>query len=229
MSEETRIKMSPAVLARLKARATAFGTLQEVADAADMPKPTVQKILSGVTDPAFGRVVRLAQVLGMTAADLYDDDLIPGGAVAEDKSTYRAEGAELDWLQVKVLDLSISAGNGSYVESEAVVGTFPFPRQWLPRNAGREADLRIAKVAGDSQYPELRDGDLMLFNLAQRSIREGMYVVRLDDALMVKRLQLDGGGMVRLSSANQIYQDIVVSLDQVELIGRVIWSGREVM
>jgi phage repressor protein C with HTH and peptisase S24 domain len=94
---------------------------------------------------------------------------------------------------------------------------------------GSGASLKLVTVAGDSQEPELGDGDMVMIDTASTRLRDGMHVVRLDDALLIKRVQLQGS-TVLLKSANTAYDDIVVDRsidrDQFEIIGRAVWASR---
>jgi phage repressor protein C with HTH and peptisase S24 domain len=87
--------------------------------------------------------------------------------------------------------------------------------------------LSAIRVAGDSMEPLLHDGDEILVDRAQRSLRDGIHVVRLGDALMVKRLAPAGPGRASLISQNLAYPPFEVALADIEIVGRVVWkSGR---
>jgi phage repressor protein C with HTH and peptisase S24 domain len=75
--------------------------------------------------------------------------------------------------------------------------------------------------------PLLHDGDEILVDRAQRTLRDGIHVVRLGDALLVKRLAAAGPGRATLLSQNYAYPPVEVALDELEIVGRVVWkSGR---
>jgi phage repressor protein C with HTH and peptisase S24 domain len=58
-------------------------------------------------------------------------------------------------------------------------------------------------------------------------LRDGIHVVRLGEALHVKRVQAGKPGTLTLISANAAYPPIEAGLDDVDVIGRVVWkSGR---
>ena len=62
-------------------------------------------------------------------------------------------------------------------------------------------------------------------------LRDGIYVLRVDDALVVKRLALNPmGRRVTVQSDNPAYPDWPdCGLDEINCIGRVIWSGRKIV
>ena len=60
--------------------------------------------------------------------------------------------------------------------------------------------------------------------------RDGIYVLRMDGALLVKRLQRLPGGIIKVGSDNPLYDPFEIDLskigDTVSVIGRVVWTGR---
>lgn len=132
-----------------------------------------------------------------------------------------------DWVDVPRLGLDASAGPGALATAEPAFDSFRFSRRWL-REQGLSAEhLSAIAVAGDSMEPLLRDGDEILVDCAQRALRDGIHVVRLGDALHVKRVQQLGPGKAQLISANAAYPPVEVDLADLAVIGRVVWkSGR---
>jgi phage repressor protein C with HTH and peptisase S24 domain len=92
--------------------------------------------------------------------------------------------------------------------------------------------LSIVRVEGDSMSPTLNAGDDILVDLgdAAERLRDGIYVLRFDEAVVVKRLALNPvGGRVTIQSDNPAYADWPdCGLDEINCIGRVIWAGRKV-
>jgi phage repressor protein C with HTH and peptisase S24 domain len=132
-----------------------------------------------------------------------------------------------DWLDVPRLALGAAAGPGALAGDEAPFDSFRFSRTWLREQGLTNADLSAIRVQGDSMEPLLHDGDEILVDRAQRAFRDGIHVVRLGDALMVKRLAAAGPGRATLLSQNYAYPPVEVALDELEIVGRVVWkSGR---
>ena len=132
-----------------------------------------------------------------------------------------------DWVEVPRMAVEASAGPGALGHQDTPFDSFRFSHRWL-REQGLEAGkLSAVRVVGDSMEPLLREGDDLLVDLAERPFRDGIYVVRLDDTLLVKRVASQGGGRFSLLSQNLSYPPLSVTADQIELIGRVVWkSGR---
>jgi phage repressor protein C with HTH and peptisase S24 domain len=132
-----------------------------------------------------------------------------------------------DWLEVPRLPLGAAAGPGALAGDEAPFDAFRFSRRWLREQGLGGAQLSAIRVQGDSMEPLLHDGDEILVDRAQRTLRDGVHVVRLGDALMVKRLAAAGPGRATLLSQNYAYPPVEVVLDELEIVGRVVWkSGR---
>ena len=130
--------------------------------------------------------------------------------------------------------VSVSAGPGAIPAEEAGKPYFAFDERWLKAiTASSPERLSIVRVQGDSMSPTLNEGDDILVDLgdAAERLRDGIYVLRAEDALVVKRLALNPmGRRVTVQSDNPAYPDWPdCTLDQIQPVGRVIWSGRRVV
>jgi len=126
-----------------------------------------------------------------------------------------------------------SAGPGAVAESERGHGYFAFDDRWLRAITGSGSDqLSIIRVEGDSMSPTLNDGDDILVDRAEcnEALRDGIYVLRVEDSLLVKRLAIHPlGKRVTVQSDNPAYPDWPdCDLEDVHCIGRVIWAGRKI-
>jgi hypothetical protein len=114
----------------------------------------------------------------------------------------------------------------------AVEGYYAFRQEWL-RRKGQISQMRLLRVAGDSMEPTLRDGDAVLIDQSQKDIIYGkIYVLGIDDGILVKRLDKRPGKLVLISDNRQDYPPVEVELDEsanVRIVGRVIWMARELM
>jgi phage repressor protein C with HTH and peptisase S24 domain len=129
-------------------------------------------------------------------------------------------------------DLGASAGPGTWPEDERARSHLAFDAKWLRRLAGDPRQLSMIKVEGDSMLPTLSDGDEILVDRGDGSarLRDGIYVLRMEGALMVKRLALNPAARrVSVRSDNPVYPswDDCDPAD-VDVIGRVVWVGRRV-
>ena len=132
-----------------------------------------------------------------------------------------------DWVDVPRLALGASAGPGALADGERPIGTFRFAARWLRGQGLDPAMLTAIAVAGDSMEPSLRDGDEILIDRSPRPVRDGIHVVRVGDAVLVKRLDTGRPGTIALLSDNTAYRPLELPAGEVQLIGRVVWkSGR---
>ena len=143
------------------------------------------------------------------------------GEAAEYHGQRRAAG---EWADVPRLPLGASAGPGAVSGGELPVGQLRFSARWLKAHGLDAAMLSAIEVEGDSMDPTLRDGDEILVDRTPRPLRSGIHVLRLDDVLLVKRVER-AGDAVRLISDNRAYPEIERAAGDVEILGRVVWKG----
>jgi len=130
------------------------------------------------------------------------------------------------------LMLTASAGAGALAGQEFQNGTVGFDQRWLRSLGLVPENLSIIDVQGESMSPTLNNGDTIMVDHGDGAdrLRDGIYVLRLDDALMVKRVALAprrGRKTISISSDNPHYpswEDVDRSL--VDIVGRVVWSSR---
>lgn len=136
-------------------------------------------------------------------------------------------------VPVKRVLVRASAGPGALPGAEHEQPYFAFDERWLKAlTRSRPDELSIIRVEGDSMAPTLNDGDDILVDRAgcAEALRDGIYVLRVDDSLLVKRLAIHPlGKSVTVQSDNPAYPDWPdCGLDDVHCIGRVIWAGRKI-
>lgn len=135
-------------------------------------------------------------------------------------------------VPVKRTLVRASAGPGSFAGDERPGPYFAFDERWLRALTGSAASrLSIIRVEGDSMAPTLSAGDDILVDLGDCMVRlrDGIYVLRADDVLVVKRLAIDPTGRrVTVQSDNPAYPDWPdCDIDAIQCIGRVIWAARK--
>ena len=161
----------------------------------------------------------IARYLGVSEALLGGPAAPPG-----DSST---EGM----IKVPRLDVEASAGPGAINENEAAISHIAFDPKWLRQLCkGGTNHLSFIRVQGDSMSPTLADGDDILVDGADGAdrLRDGIYVLRRDDTLMVKRLAINPfDSRATIKSDNPAYPEWKdCELSTLAIIGRVVWAGR---
>lgn len=208
----SKLPWTPAEIDRLKVAIEAASrrgmTQPQIAEAAGISRATLQRTLAG-QNPGWERLEAITRVIGLAL-----DAILP------------PESSDPQWYEVPVASIQVAAGTGVYPLDETIMDKWPFPRRWL-ETLGPLAALRVVHVVGDSQEPVLRDGDAVIIDTTPTTGADGMHVVRLDDALMIKRVQIEGA-RIRLKSHNVEYDDIVVDMpadrDRFAVIGRAVAS-----
>lgn len=130
--------------------------------------------------------------------------------------------------------VKVSAGPGAVNFAEFGKPYLAFEPRWLKSlTASPPNRLSIVRVEGDSMIPTLNPGDDVLVDLDDdgRRLRDGIYVLRFDDTLVVKRVALNPlGRTVTIQSDNPAYPDWPdCALDKFDCVGRVIWAGRRII
>ena len=133
------------------------------------------------------------------------------------------------YLEVPKVRARLSAGGGSFETESQVEGYYSFRADWL-RTRGNPSNMVLMEVVGNSMEPELREGDMVLIDESRSDVLSGsIYAVGVEDTVMVKRVERLPGTLV-LRSDNVDYSPIHLSgdeLDNVRVIGKVLWSSRE--
>lgn len=225
--------------ASVSAKASAWG----------VPNATLSAMLKRGTDPSVRNALKIAE-----AENLRIEWLLTGRGQMHMQQTTGAlpthVGLDGDFVMVNDLsNVDAAAGGGAYVTDEDATGRMAFRREWIIREGLKAQALRIIRARGDSMEPTIQDGAPILVEVfayeddegnvrylhsgnTPRDVvkRDGIYVVRLDDKLLVKRLQLDMLGGLLVKSDNQTYDTLHIPASQIgeiAVIGRVVWTGRK--
>ena len=161
----------------------------------------------------------LARYFGISEAEL--------GGPSEDGRPF--ETTKL--IGVPRLTVDASAGPGAFNDTESECAHIGFDERWLRRvSRSKSSDLSVIKVQGDSMSPTLSDGDDILVDAGDRidRLRDGIYVLRRDDALLVKRVAPSPASRrITIKSDNASYPSWPdCEISDVDIIGRVVWVGR---
>lgn len=143
----------------------------------------------------------------------------------------RRVGLDADLVHIPILDVEASAGYGAHAGSEGNSAQFGFDEKWLRRlTASKASNLSIIGVLGDSMEPALHDGDEVMVDLGdgQARLRDGIYVLRMDDMLSIKRIAIEPQGKrVSVLSDNPTYPSWRgLEKRMLNVVGRVLWFGR---
>ncbi|MBF0474538.1 MAG: helix-turn-helix transcriptional regulator [Deltaproteobacteria bacterium] len=135
-----------------------------------------------------------------------------------------------DFKMVPLVRAVLSAGGGRYVYEEEAKRYYSFRLDWLKRKTASSSRVYLMEVSGNSMFPTLLDGDMVLIDPREEPIQSGrIYGLRVDDSLLVKRLYTKKGGVVLVAGDNK--EDPAGSFeaqrDEITILGLAIWVGRE--
>jgi hypothetical protein len=145
-------------------------------------------------------------------------DSVLGGPVPEPSDT----------LSIPRLDVAASAGPGAVAEDRAA-GRMILDAAFVRSLGARGRALSAIRVMGESMEPTLSDGDDILVDRDDGVIRlrDGIYVLRADDVLIVKRVIVGEDRQVSIHSDNPAWASRPsLEMADVQLVGRVVWVGR---
>lgn len=219
---------------RIRRCAAMAGSGDLLAQKTAIPRRTLETYLTGQSEPKASRLVAIAKAAGASIEWLVTGEGQPDGSAYQTQSQTQglaarepeAERFDDRFALVPLYDVRVSAGHGAFNGTENVLTQLAFTRYWLNKLGLHAAHLVAVRVDGDSMEPTIRSGDVLLIDREQTHPRDGaIYVMRREDWLVAKRLQLLAGGLVRVISDNQAYPPEEVEPAALEILGRAVWKG----
>jgi phage repressor protein C with HTH and peptisase S24 domain len=201
----------------------------EAARRGELERGFVNDILNGKKQSVRGNnLARLARALEVPPEFLLLEDYALTGATRPSVAFPRS-----DTVQVPEYDVRLSAGGGALIEAEDVKGVWQFSRRYLVDELQLNPEtLGIVTIQGDSMHPTLQSGDRVMIDHNDRNpARPGIYAIWDSNATVVKRLEKIPGSdppMVALISDNKNHNTYTVPAELVNVIGRVVWFGRNI-
>lgn len=126
--------------------------------------------------------------------------------------------------------MSASAGGGGLEDCEEVE-ELEIPQAFVEYLGGERElkNIEALRVSGDSMEPTFSYNDTIFVNRDKREIqRGGIFVLRSEGGLFVKRVLPRIDGKMDIISDNDIYPTQTVQKDEIEVIGRVVAKFGEV-
>ena len=143
---------------------------------------------------------------------------VPGAIFGGDEVP---ESAGLSTIAIPVL--------GANDAEEALARVRLVDEAWLRSLSHKPTGVSIVMVEGDAMYPTLRNGDEVVIQryLANENPRDGLYVIRADTGLLVRRIALEPArNRICVLTDNPNYPNWDGLLrNGVQIVGRVIWAG----
>lgn len=134
------------------------------------------------------------------------------------------------------LEIFAAAGPGVNHEDDGRLEVLAFRKAWLKEQRLQAGNLSAIRSSGDSMEPTIQDGDTLLVDHSKidpRVSRGGIYVLRTEDGLRVKRLSFSTVSRELIiasdnTSANPHPERIAIDkiFEETKIIGKVVWIGR---
>jgi len=129
------------------------------------------------------------------------------------------------FYMVKYLsDVNASAGGGADEQYEEIE-ELEIPEHFMFMLGG-EKELKYIEainVSGDSMEPTFSYNDIVFINRSKTDLnRGGIFTIRTDAGLFIKRIQTRIDGQIDVISDNSVYSTQTLSLNEVEVLGRVV-------
>lgn len=203
----------------------------------DASEGGIRKWLNNTSRPSFDKVVRIARQYNVNLEWLstgegskYPEESSPEisemGSIIIDCDEFKEEYALIPGYHVRV-----STGHGALNDDNPVKRHLAFRRKWLQYRKLNEKDLAVVFAGGDSMEPTIHNNNTILVDVSDVQLKDSsIYVLRFGDELYAKRLQQCFDGSVLLISDNKEYSDQVIKpdeLEQLNIIGKVVWIGKD--
>ncbi len=121
-------------------------------------------------------------------------------------------------------DINASAGGGSDNECE-IVEELEIPEEFVFMLGGEKElkNIEAINVSGDSMEPTFSYNDIVFVNRAKTDLqRGGIFTIRTEAGLFIKRVQKRIDGKVDIISDNKVYSTQTLDPNEIEVIGRVV-------
>ncbi|QJT15225.1 helix-turn-helix transcriptional regulator [Aeromonas sp. 2692-1] len=194
-----------------------------------LSEATLRDYLKGSSYPTLDRLNKIAITSDRKMAWLIGEE----SGVQESVAKYVVSDVFLDeFALIPGYRVQVSAGHGALSQGETEpYRHLAFRRKWLKWRGFNEKELVIVWSKGDSMEPTISNNDTLVVHLGRtRPVDGHIYVVRNDDQLWVKRLQVLPHAWLLISD-NSLYKEIEVPKDEqhtFEVIGQVVHISHDV-
>jgi phage repressor protein C with HTH and peptisase S24 domain len=205
--------------------------INDVAAAVGVHRNTIWNVERGDSLPDAFELEVLAREYNTTPTQLLGGEGQHAARATAVPHGVRAVQAD-ELIYVPLFDLREQAEGAAFTDADSVLAMRPFDAQFIRYDLGiAHDDLAMFGVVGTSMEPWLHARDAVLVDLRDRdALTEGVHLIRLDGALLMKKLQRLPGKILRVSSYNPAYEPFDIqgheSTDRdFAVLGRVRWAG----
>ncbi|WP_428563436.1 MAG: XRE family transcriptional regulator [Solidesulfovibrio sp. DCME] len=136
------------------------------------------------------------------------------------------EAQQLQYTEVPLREATGSMGGGSTETGDRTLTYLSFRTEWI-RSKGNPEYMTVIRAFGDSMEPTIPDGSVVLVDEGRRQfVKNKIYYLRYNGQMYIKRL-VDRDGHLCVASDNDPNLLLVADADDFEIIGRCIWTAKE--
>lgn len=206
---------------RLRFAIDQAGSIAALAKRIDMSPSGVQRYLAG-GQPTRRVLIAIADSMNISLLWLMTGE----GAPARSDTLSDPHQGIRSLTRLPIYRQPASTSAGELQEDPRSIAGLGFCRFWLGQHGMEPGEVKGIYMSGDSMAPTILPGDTLLLNIAQRRVIDGnIYAFRQDEAVLIKRVQLEPGNRLRLISDNSRYTDTHFDSADLECIGRIVWRG----
>jgi len=167
---------------------------------------------AGVSQSKINRILNENQ----TGIDAYVE---VAERVAEDQGIdvntivpFSVPSARHEEKNIRVYDVEVGAGNGIRPVEEWSYDDVHLPEQILRAvlDGPVPKKLGLVQVKGQSMYPEVSSGDYAFWTPTNDVVDGDAYLIRMDNAILLKVLQRKPGNRLRIHSLNPAFSDDII-------------------
>ncbi|WP_446808000.1 LexA family transcriptional regulator [Methylomonas sp. 2BW1-5-20] len=229
----------PKLGTRISVVCEAIGDRKTAASVAGVSTDSLQRYIRDEVQAPFVVLARLCAVSGHSLDWLATDEgpMRKPDGITDKSNHYHVAGRVKSspdsdaYCYIPLYDVYASAGHGALIDNEQVIDRLPFKQEWLRGEMGLNPDdCCLINVTGDSMEPLLHKKDVAMLDRSQTHvIEDGIYCLRLDGSLLIKRIQRVTGQKLKVISDNSAYEAFALDNENNEhqqIIGRVVWVGK---
>ena len=183
--------------------------------------------LDAASYPAEEAVSRRCQVREAAYGGLRAAGTGDGGSLrAMLRDLHAREERQSAYTEVPLREATASMGGGSTETGDRALAYLSFRTDWI-RSKGNPEYMTVIRACGDSMEPTVADGSVVLVDEGRRQfVKNKVYYLRYNGQMYIKRL-VDAGGRLGIASDADANVLLVSDADDFEIIGRCIWTARE--
>lgn len=179
----------------------------------------------------IGEALKIADFLDLPISEfMYDAEGFAPNEKMFTNSVVDVNKSSTDAVRVPFYDIAASAGYGTTIDREKITKWVVMPIEALRSLDYTSTDnLAYITIDGSSMEPTISHGDAVLLDCGDHGPADGIYALRYDGQLRIKRLRLNPATkMVTIISDNPLFgEEPNVNPLDLDIIGKVVWIGKK--